>query len=522
MPRHRTIFSRQNVLDRTFIAPDDQRLSILRRDISAGINTRQHPSIIADNEVKSLVNVDLSVPGERSMRPGLDLVEDLGANKIVGLASYDPNGGTANLLAVEGTNLKRWIGSGSFSTVYSSLTTGLDTTIIQAFISGTGDVALVSNGTDNVLQVDSSYTTSDLGDTSTSPPKTTVMTPYRNIIWALLDNKLYFSDSSSTTFDRTTGYFNIPVGEERAVIGTRDLGLIVAGKDQVWAINPSVTPAATDKPEKISEYGCAAGDTFVQVGDDYYYLAFDGVRALRRTALDKLQYGQSYPLSYKLKTEFDEINWTYITKACAVYWDNKYFISLPTTGSSYNNKVWVYFPATQGWSVINGWNVAKWAKFKVNGQERLYAGEASANGLIYRAWSGFTDNGTAITYQEELRSEDMGQSLIKKNGGHIKVIAKPTGDYDIQVLASFDNGTYQSLGYLNTSSHLITFPTTFPVVFLPDAVVYKTFNLSSYGPWYTVRIKLLFSDTVTSEDNITIYETSITSFVDEYNDEEEA
>lgn len=522
MPRQRTIFSRQNVLSRTFIAPDDPRLSLIRRDITGGINNRQHPTLIGENMAQSLTNVDLSVPGERSMRPGLTLIEDLGANAITGMGNYDPQGGTDNLLVTEGTNLKRWIGSGSFASVYSSFTSGLATTIIKAFKSGTGDVALVSNGTDNVLQMDSSYATSDLGNTNTSCPKTTVLTSYRNRVWGLKDELLYFSDNSTVTFDRTTSNFRIPCGEERAVLGTRDLGLLVVGKRQIWALNPSVTPVATDKPEKLSEYGCAAGKTFQQVGDDYYYLSFDGIRALRRTELDKLQYGQSYPLSYVLKDEFDEINWAYIDKACAIYWDNKYFIALPTAGSTYNNKVWVYYPATQGWSVITGWNVAAFSRFKVGGEELLYTGEASANGLVYRAWSGYTDNSTAISYAEEGRSEDMGQQLIKKNGGHIKVIAKPTGDYNISVSASFDGGAYQLLGYLNTSSHLITFPTTFPVVFYPDARVFKTFVLDSYGPWYTIAVKLSFSGTVSSSDNITIYETSLTSHAEEYIDEEEA
>lgn len=504
------------------MAPDDRRLFIRRADITGGINNRQHPSIIGENMAQSLANVDLSVPGERSMRPGLTLIEDLGSNSILGMANYDPQGGTANLLVTEGTNLKRWIGSGSFASVYTSLTTGLATTIIQTYKSGTGDVALVSNGTDNVLQMDSSYATSDLGDTNTSCPKTTVLTTYRNRVWALKSELLYFSDNSTVTFDRTTNNYRIPCGEERALLGTRDLGLLIVGKQQIWALNPSVTPAATDKPEKLSEYGCASGKTFVQVGDDYYYLSFDGVRALRRTELDKLQYGQSYPLSYQLKDEFDEINWTYISKACSVYWDNKYFISLPTAGSTYNNKIWVYFPATNGWSTITGWNVAAWAKFKVNGEERLYAGEASANGLVYRAWSGYTDNGTAISYEEQLRSEELGEPLIRKCGGNIKVIAKPTGNYNIGVYAAFDGGGYQLLGYVNTASNLITFPTTFPILFYPDARVFKTFHLDSYGPWYNVTIKLSFSGTVSSADNITIYETSITSYPDEYIDEEEA
>jgi hypothetical protein len=369
------------------------------------------------------------------------------------------------------------------------------------------------------------YAMADLGDTNTSPPKTTVMCNYRNRVWAIKNGLVYFSGASpsdySATFDRTTNVYRVPIGEERAIIGTRETGILLVGKEQVWGLNPSVTPAATDKPEKISEFGCAAGNTFVQVGDEYMYLGFDGVRELYRTNLDKFTYGSSLPTSYRLKTEFESINWTYITKACAVYWNNKYFIALPTSGATYNNQVWVYYPGNKGWIVIDGWNVASWSTFKVNGEERLYYGDA-VDGDVYRAWYGASDAGTAIHLIEEGRSEDLGYPLIKKYAGEIKVVAKPTGDYNIAVYASFDNGAYNLLGYLNVSTSLVTFPTTFPVTFSPDAESYKKFPLDSYGEWYQCRIKLDHNALTTNSDDITIYETSLTAIPQEYDPEEVA
>ena len=509
---------------------DDPEVFVLRRDYAGGTNNRQHPSTIGDSQGKNLQNLDISIPGQTPRRPGQTLVEDLGAGSINSMFNYDPQGGSPNLLVTETTNLKRWSGSGSFSAaIKNNFTTGLFTKIIKAYKSGVGDVALLGNGTDNWFEMTPSYSMNDLGSTagtgSDSPPKSQVATAYRNRVWILKSDLLYFSDASpsdySTAFDTVSQVYRIPVGEERSLFGSRDLGLIVGGKEQIWALNPSVTPAATDKPEKLLDIGIAAGETFQQVGDDYLFLSFDGVRGLKRTIQDKLQLGQSYPISYPLKTEFDEINWQYITKACAVYWDNKYFISLPTGASTYNNKVWVYFPATNSWTIITGWNVASWAKFKVNNEERLYAGEASANGLVYRAWSGASDNGTAVDMVLEGRNEDLGYPAVKKVGGEVKVTAKPSGNYNLTVSASFDNGAFNTLGVLNLATSLITFPVTYPVTFSPDAVSYKKFHLDSYGPWYSVRLKLSHNAVTTNSDDITIYEVFLASMLEEYISEEE-
>ncbi len=524
MPRRRTIFPRREVAPRTFVGTDEKRQAILRRLVT-GMNNRQHPSILSENEAQNLQNIDLTVPGERKRRPGITEIEDLSNDEITGMFNYDPQGYTANLLVTEGTNLDRWTGAGAFTKgVKADFTTSLPTTMIKAYKSGVGDVTLVSNGTDNVFEMSPDYSFDDLGNTNTSPPLTTVMTYFRNIVWALKEDGLYFSDAApsdySAAFDRNTNVFRMPVGEERALAGTRDFGLLVVGKEQVWSLNPSITPAATDKSEKISDYGCAAGNTFIEVGDDFVYLAFDGVRGLRRTEQDKLQYGTSLPISYKLKTEFENINWAHIKKACSVYWDNKYFISLPTGSSTTNNEVWVYYPATEGWSVFTGWNVSCWAKFKVSGEERLYCGD-STDGTVYQAWEGSSDDGTAIEMIEEGRQEDLGQPLVKKYGGEFKVVAKPAGDYNINVYGAFDGGSYNKLGELNVGSNLVTFPVTFPVAFYPGQTVFEKFPLDTYGEWYYFNYKLDHNAVTTNADDITIYETSLATYPQEYDSEEQ-
>lgn len=520
--------ARATRFQKRYSAGDDAQFFFIRKDMSSGSNTRQNPSVISDTEGQQMQNVNVEIPGQMSRRPGLTVVEDLGNNAGTGLAWYDPQGGTANLMATEGVNLKRWTGSGAFSTVSTAFTTGLITTMFKAYKTGTGDVFLVTNGTDNWYQMDSAYTMTNLGSTSgtgsDSPPKSKVGTFYRNRVWVLKSDLLYFSDAVpsdyATGFDTVTQVYRIPVGEERALSGTRDSGLIIAGKEQIWALNPSVVPAATDKPEKLLDIGVVTGKTWAQVGDDYLFLAADGVRGLKRTIQDKLQLGDGLPLSYRLKDEFEQINWAQISKACAVYWQNKYFIALPKTGSTYNNMVWVYFPATNGWTVIDGWNVGAFSTFRVSGEDRLYFIDSN-DGKVYRCWSGAADNGTAVSFILEGRQESFDKPLQKKTSGEIKVVAKPSGDYNLTLSVALDGGSYNSVGTMNLSGNLITFPVTFPVNFYPDAVVYKKFHLDSYGPFYNLTWKIQNSDITTNADDVTIYEVSGTALLDEYISEEE-
>jgi hypothetical protein len=328
-----------------------------------------------------LSNADISVPSETKKRLGTTLLKDLGGQGT-GAYGFMPKGGTNELLVTYGTNLAGCTnpaetGTDTFTVHKNNFTTGLATTILKVTCSGTnGDVLIISNGTDNIFQMLQDHTFVDLVDTSTSPPKSTVIEFFNNRLWVLKSNLLYWSAALPSTylaqFDRVANNYAMTVGEEMGLVGIREMGLIAFGKDAVYGIQPSTTPAATDTPQKILDFGCVASKSVCQVGDDVLFLAPDGVRGVFRTQLDKMQAGESYPLSYVLKNEFDSITWAYIQNACAVWFDNKYLLALPTNSSIYNNQVWVYYPATKSWSIFTGWNVGAWGKIKINGQERLY------------------------------------------------------------------------------------------------------------------------------------------------------
>ena len=526
---------------RRLTIPDDPIIPIVRRDMSGGMNTRQHEQIIGENQAVKLQNILLETAGSRSLRSGQTRIDANFPGSSApgyGLFGFDPDGGTFELLAIQGVNLSGNGGGATFSNYKTDLTTGLQTTIIKAGQLTQNDIAIVSNGTDNLSAMYQDHSMHDLGDTNTSPPKTPAIAYYGDRVWALLRNLLYFSDAFpadySLAFDRTTNAFRVPVGAERALISTRDQGIVVMGSDQIWQFLPSYIPAVTDTPQKVLDIGCVNGYTAVQVADDIMFLAPDGVRGLFRTQLDKLQTGQSFPLSWVLQDEFNEINWAHIDKACAVFFENKYIISLPTGTSTTNNKCWVYYPALSAafysstnlsnqssaakcWVVYDGWNIGRFTKLRVNGQERLY-GIDSVTGKVYRLFYGSTDNTNPIVYEEITRAEDFGQPLVYKKGGEFRIKATG-GNGTLTIYANADNSGYVQLGTMELEVTGVTFPTTFPMLFANTEETIGSWHLDDAGIQKFKRVKFkIYCNT--SAALITILENIATAFVEQYLSEE--
>lgn len=507
------------------MALDDNQIFVIRRDTSNGQNNRQNGLVIGEQQSVVLTNIDIGVPGQTRKRPGLTLLENLGATAGTGLFGFEPSDSTNELIATYGGVLEGWPSATTFTAHKSDFVSGTNVKMLKIGESGEDDVLAVYIEGNNWFRMLTDHTFQDLGSTagtgSDSPPTSIATVFFRNRWWILKKNLLYYSDAFpadySTAFDTISQNYRIPVGEERALIAIRDEGIVCFGQDAVWSLNPSVTPAATDKAEKLIDYGCSAGNTVVQVGDDIFFLSSDGVRGLFRTLQDKVQAGKSDPISFPLKEEFESINWAQISKACAVYFDNKYFLSLPVDASTSNNEVWVYYPATSGWVVVTGWNVAAWAKIRVDGEERLYAID-STNGNVYQAWKGFSDNGTAINYLEIGRKEDLGQPLVDKDGGELKIKALSSGDYDLAVYVSADDKEFVSLGTMNLAGNAPALPVSLPFTLADSNVIEGVFHLDSIGPWRQIRWKIQHNDT-NGSDEIIIYERSVISYANEYQSE---
>lgn len=76
------------------------------------------------------------------------------------------------------------------------------------------------------------------------------------------------------------------------------------------------------------EYGCLAPLSVAQVGADVWFLSRKGVASISQTSNGVLQ-GVADPVSKAMQKYMNQIDWRYAAKACAGYWNNRYFIALP-------------------------------------------------------------------------------------------------------------------------------------------------------------------------------------------------
>jgi len=312
-------------LARRLNAPDHPLANIVRNDMSGGMNSRVHPTKLQQNQGAVFSNIDVETRGERKKRPGSVLIgDDVGDVSPAVLANYEIQGATDQFLMWENTTLWKWTGGASWSALATFPTQCTDVGIIVGKKSGISpdDVALVLTDQNDKFTVESDGTIVNGSSASLAPQNTTVGAWYGNRFWTLNNDLLEYSDAYPAdplnAFNNAD--FRIPVGEERAIVPTRDLGMIIFGKQAVWALAPSATPAATDKPEPIvTSYGAVSKQGVVPVGDDIYFFAQDGLRSLQRTVQDKLQAGASFPISHPLKDEFDEISWANISNLSMVY-----------------------------------------------------------------------------------------------------------------------------------------------------------------------------------------------------------
>ena len=460
------------------------------------------------------------------------IANDVGT-RTYALQSYYPTGGTPAIYRIEGTNTRKWTGTGDWSANLGTLTTSLDTSIIQGGESGENEVLFVNNGTDNPQRINSSDAFQDLGSGATSPPKSIKQIFFNNRWWILIDGFLYYSDTFSTdystAFAAANGFRFSGYGGDRGLFTVRDSAtdalvssIIVFMQNGIFGITPSATPVSTDRPYIITtQFGAIDPKCITQMGDDVAFLAPDGIRTLKRTLQDKLQFGTSYPLSYRLKGEFENINWAQSSKFHMQFWEGKLFFFFVAIGSSEINRAWVYWPALddgtgKGWAVITGWAITATTKFFKSGQELLYGG--SSDGKCYQLWTQTDDNGTAITLTVEGKDEDFGQPALYKSGGELELIADTAGDYDITVSASIDGGDYTTLGTLSLANDSPALPVNLPFNLVGSSRVSGKFHLDALGRFKSIKFKFTNAEDNDS-DVIRLLEYNCTTYLDQYESE---
>ena len=423
-----------------------------------GINTFAHETEIKDNQLTVGKNLDLSTVGKIKKRLGRNRVlNDPGGNAVVGLIYFKAAAVDERMIMVQGTTIYQstlpLATSGSWSDLTVSNVTAdkYSTTMCNA-----EEKIFISNGTDTVKYHNGAGVLA-CTDTNTDPPKAKVMVYHKNRLWAFNTSSYpdwgWYSDALDTlTFNRTTNVFKVASGEAVEITAALSSGdsilifketsiheLVIAGATATyWTLRPIET-----------RHGCCSYYCAVKHGGTIYYFSFSGIRTLGGQ-FDEI------PMSKLVKETWDTINWDYVNRSRMVVWDNKLYLSVPTSTSTSPNTVLVWDILTQTWSVITGWNVGAWGIFleKTAGstnafEETLMYGEGN-DGWVNHCFKStqFNDQSTAIDFHIETKAFDFGMPSIYKEGG-IFVLNVEQGphadDSALTIQASIDGGAFSTL-----------------------------------------------------------------------------
>lgn len=148
----------------------------------------------------------------------------------------------------------------------------------------------------------------------------------------------------------------------------------------------------------VTDIGCSAKDTVVQANGGIIFLSDNGIYFLNPQSVGSNEAVRlltvADPVSAPIDDVIQTINQSFASKATAIYWNNRYYIAVPTGDSQVNNTVLVYNFILKNWESIDtypaGFSVIKFVVAKKGNQRRLFA----------------VDNNEGIFLLEELEDGD--------------------------------------------------------------------------------------------------------------------
>jgi len=279
--------------------------------------------------------------------------------------------------------------------------------------------------------------------------------------------------------------------------------LIVFKKRRVFQVDiPNDATSGADWIVSIisNNTGCVATGTAVQVSSDILFLSDNGIRSLVRSVADDFS-SVGIPISEVVKDVIQSINTDAIRVATAIYYDNRYFLAIPTGANDYNDTLLVYntalsafegtwSPQVMQFTLTNFNQEGSRAMFKkTNGTIVRYAGYKSPAGTTS---SDYKDAG--VDYNSYVRTKDFNFSdpFSLKYGSHFEVIFDNSYSTDatIAIQRDVDVGDIDVASNINISSSVLTLPFTLPAI-LPTSVKKKlASDLRKYEKWRLLNIKI--------------------------------
>lgn len=237
-----------------------------------------------------------------------------------------------------------------------------------------------------------------------------------------------FSDIQDlSSYDPVYSQFRINQGDSDAITRLykfNDSTVIVFKETSIYSVSNLVGSWGTNAvlDQVTSEFGLVGPRSVANVGKDLWFLSQRGVVSLSQTEQNKL-HGISEPNSSPIQPVIDRIDMGVAkATACAAYWQNKYYLSVPLDGSQQNNAVLVYDFLNKAWAGYDEGEAIKIKYFFVadfQGTESLFYVDYSGGvGLYeYGETEGVREEQTTYTCDVVVNTQPPISSSVTVNNG---------------------------------------------------------------------------------------------------------
>jgi len=177
-------------------------------------------------------------------------------------------------------------------------------------------------------------------------------------------DEILLSDILDTdTYDQVYGQFRFNAGKSDFNVGMHSFSddkLIVFNRNSIHIVVGSGSIANASAQLLTDEVGLIARDSVVQVGNQVLFLSDNGVYGMNFIDLYNLR-GNDVPLSENINSTIKDIDKANASKATAVYFDNKYYLAVPTktfsdgspNSQGINNVLLIYNFLNKSWESID-------------------------------------------------------------------------------------------------------------------------------------------------------------------------
>ncbi len=185
------------------------------------------------------------------------------------------------------------------------------------------------------------------------------------------------------------------------------------------------------------EDGCISKRSVVNCKNYMVYLSYNGIYVFDGVNATTIDVAFNGRLNKYIR---ENINYSYADLSCAIYFDNKYIVCIPTGANTVPN-VSVYYDFETKTYGIFSFAFSCFSKWDKGGDGLRLFGGSNTIGQIYEVLSGLDDDGSAITAYDNIEPMDFGKPEVYKQFWSVFIKIKSTSATTLTMNYTLDGGT---------------------------------------------------------------------------------